>query len=197
MPKNKKEEVRVSLLPEETKAGPAVAFTSLTRILVIILVVLVVALGAATWYLRSAARTARSSTVAQSAALIRLTAEVAEAQNQAKVVGNLGQLATLAQSALQKHVASEGLLNLLEFSTASGVEFERLAADTQGTLVLSGRAQDFANLVQQVATWHQNSALEEVRVSGITSVLAKTGQVEGVDFNVALKLKPEVARFKP
>lgn len=192
----KREEVRVSLLPEETKAAPSAVLTRLTRALVVILVALVIALGAVTWYLRSAARTARSATVAQTTALTRLMAEAAEAQDQAKAVGNLGQLAGLAKSALQAHIAGEGLLNLLESSTASGVVFDRLAADTKGTMILSGRAQDFAALVQQVVTWHQNSALEEVRVSGITTVIDKVGQVEGVDFNVTLKFKPEVTRWQ-
>lgn len=191
----KKEEVRVSLLPQEFQLGDA--GRAWRRSLLLTLIFVIVLIGALSGYFRFRASRLTAEARERIAQLAKKTTELQGAQARAQEVGNIGQLTGLAKSALQNHAAGERILDILEVTTIPEVTFTQIAADLKGTLVLQGRGKDFASVVRQVLAWHESADISEARISGINTKLNPVGNIEGIEFGATLVLRTEALTWQP
>lgn len=191
----KKEEMQISLLPDQN--GGRGAETRIRAILIGILALLVVAIAVSSLLLRF-----RAGYYRQEAARLIQSSELARAELQgetqnAREVGNLGQRAGVAKSLLENHIASEKALLFLESSTIPEVTLNQLAFDGAGSLVVSGRGTQFSALSRQLQSWKDHPRVTAVSMSGISVAIDRIGNIEGVDFTSTITLDKAVLRFEP
>lgn len=192
----KKEEVRVSLLPQETVSGTDTT-RQWQRILLLAFAAVILLIGISAGYFWFRANQFKTVSASRAVDLENTLKQAKDAEELASQVGNIGQLIGLAKSTLQNHVAGERILEILEATTLPLTTFEQIAADAKGTLVLQGQAKDFDTLTRQILIWHESDTIASARVSGIGTKLDKVGNIEGVDFTVTLVVKPEALRWQP
>lgn len=194
--KQNKEQVRVSLLPggEDVAEGKTPATR---KFLIIILLAVVVVLIAGTGYLKIQTGRIHESVVQQRDELARINAQVASLKGDIKQVGDLGQRVGFAKSALDSHIAAEWILAILESAAIPEVALDQLAADAAGTLVLSARGKDFNAVTRQIMAWRAHKQITDAQVSGVSTMVNKLGEIEGIDFNATITLNAQALKWQP
>lgn len=192
---NKKEEVQISLLPDQ--AGKMERESRMRGILIGILAVLIVTTVGASLFLRFRAEKYRDEKARLERTIEATRAEFQGETRRAQQVGNLGQRAGVAKSLLENHVASEKALLFLEATTVPEVTLKQFALSAAGSLVVSGRGSQFSALARQLQSWKTHSAVTEVTMSGISVAVDRIGNIEGVDFTSTVTLDKGAFRFEP
>lgn len=192
---NKKEEVQISLLPDQN--GARGAEIRIRVILIGILALLIVAIAVSSLLLRFRAADYREEAARLTESKELARAELQEETKSAREVGNLGQRAGVAKSLLENHVASEKALLFLESSTVPEVTLNQLAFDGGGSLVVSGRGTQFSALSRQLQSWKDHPRVTAVSMSGISVAIDRIGNIEGVDFTSTITLDKGVLHFEP
>ena len=98
---------------------------------------------------------------------------------------------------IDAHGAAENIFKVLEAAVIPEVELKNIAADGKGVIILSVRAKDFSAVARQIRVWKEYHDIQDMKVSGIQTVVSGVGAVEGVDFNATLTLSPGVLTWKP
>src|SRR3989338_8199967 len=157
---NRKEEVQISLLPEQN--GAKGLESRIRGILIGIAVTLVVVIAAVSLFLRARAKIYRQEAARLESSTSAAKAALQEETRKAQEIGNLGQRAGVAKSVLENHIASEKALLFLEASTIPEVVINQFAFDAAGSFVLSGRGTPFSALTRPFPAWQDHSRVREV-----------------------------------
>lgn len=194
--KSKKEEVRVSFLPEKEEWRLSGLYQKKST-LIIVLVVIIVGILIASGVLRL--KTNRLNTFHQTRQqeITSLIAQLREIESKAKATGNIGQLISIAKSKLKEHQAGESMLEILEASVVPEVMLTDLAADAAGTLVFGAQGKDFETVARQLIAWEEHPSIKDVRVTGISTAISDLGNIEGIDFSATLNLDTDALKWQP
>lgn len=194
--KNKNETIQVSFIPEQGEGVSGIS-SSWKRLLLAVLIALVAVLGGAAVYLRLTAKKLSDRTKARRVEIGGIESRLKQTEEEVKQTGNIGQLAGLARSALQNHIAAEKILEIVAASTVPEVVINQFSSDANGTVVLSARGATFEAIMRQLLVWRVHPQIVDMRASAITTAVNKLGEVEGVDVSATLTLAPDVLKWKP
>jgi hypothetical protein len=187
--------LRVSLIPTATERAPDVRTGLRIVIAIAIAAVAVAVLGYAVsyWYVNgkkneAAALERRARVAVQSTAEMRT--RLADARTEAKRLKNIGLL-------LDTHVTWTKFFDFLEKNTHKDIAFTQFTTEGLDSVTMQAEALDYRAIAEQVQDLSSAAGVVAVKVSGITTVVAPTGQMKFVRLTVALKFAPELVQARP
>lgn len=191
-----KDEIRVSLLPDDESSIKGVALVRLYTLFGVF-VFLIAAIAGVSWYLRFQAGRMLADAQARRSAVREVSTQIQQAEAEFSKVRNIGGIIGFAKSLLSKHTAAENIFKTLELAVIPEVELKNIAADGKGVIILAGRAKDFSAIARQIRVWKEYDGVQDMKVSGIQTAVGAQGKVDGIDFNATLTLVPAVLAWKP
>lgn len=194
--KTKKNEVRVSLLPGGDISG-AQKIPTTKKVLMLVLGVLAFIVLVLFGYLKIQSSRFNTAKLKMQEELVQLDADNQVLEGDFQKYGNLGQRVGFAKSVLDQHIAPEQVLEILSASAIPEVTLNQIAADTAGSIALTGRGAGFNAVSRQVLAWRAHEKIADVRISGISTAVSKTGEIEGIDFNATIILKAKALLWQP
>ena len=190
--------LRVSLIPT-TAERTASEKEGLRKILMIVLVVgavLATASGGAYYYM-SRQRAATDELKAKSAdALARLSAnrkDYLEASKEAKRLNYI-------QKLLDNHLVWSKLFEFLEKNTHRKIGYTLFSSEGLDTVSLQAEAENYQAIAEAVQALADAPETSEVKVSGLSSIVAGTGQITAVRLTITIKFDSkliQLAKEKP
>jgi|GEM_PF-1772393 len=124
-----------------------------------------------------------------SAAVARLEAEKKTLETAMEKSEKLGRKAELADELLKKHVYWTNFFKFIEEVTLPEVGYgETFSGSTDGEYSLAAKTKNFVIMAEQIKQFRANPKIDKVDYSGVQPSLA----VKGVNFNLNLKIKPEI-----
>lgn len=191
-----KDEIRVSLLPDDESSIKGVALVRLYTLFGVF-VLLIAAIAGSSWYLQFQAGRMLAEAQARRSAVREVSTQIQQAEAEFSKVRNIGGIIGFAKSMLLKHTAAENIFKTLELAVIPEVELKNIAADGKGVIILAGRAKDFSAIARQIRVWKEYDGVQDMKVSGIQTAVGAQGKVDGIDFNATLTLVPAVLAWKP
>ena len=193
---NRKDEIRVSLLPDAESAVKDGARTGLYTLCFIFLGIIIL-IGGASWYLRLQAGRIRVAAQSRRDAVRAVATQIQQAETEFAKVRNIGGIIGYAKTILATHIAAENIFKILEAAVIPEVELKNIAADGKGVIILAARAKDFSAVARQIRVWKEYAGIQNMKVSGIQTAVGAQGKVDGIDFNATLTLAPEALAWQP
>lgn len=96
------------------------------------------------------------------------------------------------ESLLANHIHWTNFFDFLEKNTIADVYYLHLAASEDGGIILAARGKDYQSVARQLLAFMKaTDFVEEVAINSATAI-ERAGSFEGVNFDVTLKLKPEI-----
>lgn len=186
--------LRVSLIPaSEDQVGPDLKRKVL--LLAFILVVETIIIGGAYYFIsqkETALVKAKEDILAEHQQLRdSLTKQEEEAQ---KIIRFQKQVTAVAQT-LNEHVFWSDLFQMLESKTQTDVRFTSFTGDSgAGTVSLDAIGRSYRAVAEQIVLFEDADFVEQARTTAAAAQVDPKGEITGVSFSVALKIKPEAWR---
>ena len=184
--------VHVSLLDDEVMRQLRVNIPKRKFTLVFLIVLFALVFGGTYFLLDKAEAQASAEFHAVDQNYKKLKSEIAVQQDKWQTFQDLEPRLIVLNDLLDNHISVLTLLRFLEKNTLKEVSYGNFLIDNTGKLSLTVQASSISVAARQLKILNESDVISKAEASSFT---IKSGQDQGVNFQILIQLKPEALRF--
>ncbi|MDO8462864.1 MAG: hypothetical protein Q7S96_01130 [bacterium] len=181
----------ISLIPSELKKKPV--SPTWPRLIAVVGIALTIPLVGIPWAMLSSRVTReQEETRVVEARRSDVLSRIAAMERAVESYRVTADRAIALQAIVEQHGTWKPFFDLLEARTLPGMRYDQLSVDANGTITLPTIAPNLRVAAAQLVAWQEEPRVEDLGISGFSSVIDELGITRGIRFDLRLRVRPDL-----